>query len=216
MVFGNNTNNYTLEWWIPWIIAFVVIVWVNLPVKKEIEYVHVPQYIPWPQQPESEPQQPEPEPQQPEPEPEPPKPKMCVFSLENVLDLGDPTRCVEMCKDMGCKLAIISQSGNETPESHDLVKLGMVEPHYNKEDYYYNQNAQTTNLADAANLRLTQLNQLSNKYDIAKENILYFDSNVVNINEMVENGYKTVTVGKVTPGIQEKDIKEAWEIIKSM
>ena len=159
-----------------------------------------------------------PEPPPPVVVPEPPKEFIvCAFGLENVLNVGEPARCLEMCRDTGCNLAILSASNKDNTNELPLENLGFVHPYYQESNYYYNPDSGMTSLDDAASLRLSHLTQLKNKYNIQDpKRVILFDNNRINIELAEKSGFSVVEIGTKNPGIQELDIRTAFGIIKSL
>jgi hypothetical protein len=206
------------EAWIPWIIAVVVtlIVFPYQRVKEYftpepitiVEYIEVPvkEYV------YIEP----PTPTVPPPPPKPKEPIVCVFDV-NALTAGDPTRCIKMCKDMGCVLAINTNRDIATPHDLDLETLGMVEPNFIEEDYYFNPNAKTSTFDEVAGTKVANMDIIRNKYNITDpKRLILFEDNKINIEKVKEGGYSVVQVGTKNPGVQEDDIKKAYELIRSL
>jgi len=209
-------SQFNYEAWVPWIIGILVVL-VVFPYEKIkdyftpeperiIEYVEVPvpQYI-----------------YIEKPEPEvviPPKPKeelVCVFDIDNTITTGVPERCIKMCKDMGARLAINTTRIIDNPNDLDLEGLGLTAPNFDQSDYYFNPNAATSNFEDAAGVKVQHLQTVKKKYNISdSKRVILFDDNKFNIDFADKDGFSTIHVGTKNPGIQEDDIKKAYEIIK--
>ena len=100
-------------------------------------------------------------------------------------------------------------------EDLDLENLGLVGPNFDVSDYYFNPNAATSNFEDAAGVKVQHLQTVKNKYNISdSKRVILFDDNKINIDFADKEGFSTIHVGTKNPGIQEDDIKKAYEIIK--
>lgn len=240
------TNKIDWEGWIPWIIVLVIILIVfpynkikeffTSP-KPLVEYVQVPVYIDKPiyidkpvyiDRPTTSTPSVSSTPSVPDNaenvnkviKPVEPPPKefiVCAFGFENVLNAGSPVRCLEMCKYTGCNLAILTTSNKDNANDIPLEELGFTSPHYKEDNYFYNPNSSTSTLEDASNTRLDHLNKLKQKFNI-KDNkrIILFDDNRINIDLAESNGFSVIQIGTKHPGIQEEDIKKAFEMIKNL
>jgi len=206
------------EVWIPWIIGFVILL-IIFPYEKIrnylipdpiIQYVEVPQYIYVPA--------PVPEVKEHFEEPvmvEPPEPIICVFDI--ISNEVSERRCVKMCKDMGCMLAINTVRDIDNTNDLNMEELGFVDPHFNKDDYYFNPNSKTSNFDEAAGVKVEHLNTIKNKYGITDpKRVLLFDDNIINITDALEHGFSCIQLGTKNPGIEESDIVKAHSIIQSL
>lgn len=212
---------FSFEYWVPWIITglILLIVFPYSKIKdyftpepiKIIEYVEVPvpQYI-YIEKPEVETAEPI--------EPVVPKePIVCVFDIDNTITDGVPGRCIKMCKDMGCKLAINTTRDIDNPNDLDLVGLGLTAPHFEESDYYFNPNAKTSSFDDAAATKSAHMATIQNKYGISdRKRLILFDDNKMNIEKVEADGFTGIRVAVKDPGIQEPDIVKAHAIIKSL
>jgi hypothetical protein len=206
-------NKY--EEWIPWIIGFIVVL-IAFPYQKIkeyftpepikiIEYIEVPvkEYV------YIDP----PTPVEPTPPPKPKEPIICVFDI-NALTSGSPERCIKMCKDMGCMLAINTSRDIATPDDLDLEAIGFE---FDPEDYHYNPNAKSSTFDEAAGTKVTNMDIIRNKYNISDpKRLILFEDNKINVEKVKEIGYSVIHVGTKNPGIQEEDIREAYSLIKSL
>ena len=70
-------------------------------------------------------------------------------------------------------------------------------------------------LEDAAGVKVQHLQTVKKKYNISdSKRVILFDDNKFNIDFADKDGFSTIHVGTKNPGIQEDDIKKAYEIIK--
>jgi hypothetical protein len=214
----NSKPNIDYEQWVPWIIGAVVVL-IIFPYDKVKEYftpepvevikyveVPVPQYI-YIEKPEDP---------IPEPPPKPKEPIVCVFDIDNTITSGNPEKCIQMCKDLGCDLAINTSRDIDNPNDLDLKGLGFTEPYFEVENYYYNPNAKTSNFEDAASVKAQHMGTIQTKYSISDpKRVILFDDNKLNINRIEKDGFTGIHVGTKNPGIQDSDIEKAFNIIRS-
>jgi len=209
------------ESWVPWIIGFVIVL-IIFPYDKikkyftpdpiiQYQYVEVPVpqyiYIEKPQEIAETKSQ--------EVVKEVVKESIiCVFDIDNTLTIGDPSRCIKMCKDMGCRIAFNTSSDMETPGDLPLDEWGFTKPNFDPDDYYFDPNSKTSNFDDAAATKSNNMATLKNKYNITdSKRLILFDDNRINIEKVIEDGYSGIHIGSKNPGIQESDIIKAHKLI---
>lgn len=214
------------ENWIPWIIGGIICIiifpWdkvkeLIVPTPKEIiKYIKVPEYI-YIEKPILVSAESGEKEKTPEVKIEPKEDIICVFDIDNTLTIGKVERCIKMCKDMGCRLAINATTDVETPDDLPLKKWGFVDPYFDPNDYYSDPNSKTTNFNEAASTKLENMISLQNKYNIKdRRRLILVDDNRINIDKITESGFGGVHVGKKNPGIQEEDIVELYNIITEL
>ena len=135
---------------------------------------------------------------------------VCAFDIDHTISCGDPKPYVDACVRNGCKIALNTARPLKYVDDVDIVGMGMVEPYYSDEDFYYNPNSYFQTSIQVAEVKSGFLQLLQNKYKIKDKNcIILLDDNEYNIDVAKSNNFGTIKASrsKINCGLSKTDLE---------
>jgi hypothetical protein len=122
---------------------------------------------------------------------------ICVFDIDHTISCGDPKPYVDSCIRHGCKIALNTARPVKYVGDVDIAKMGIVDPYYSEDDFYYNPNSYSQTAIQVAEVKSGFLELLKNKYTIKdKSCVILLDDNKHNINIANSNDFGTVKASR--------------------
>ena len=134
---------------------------------------------------------------------------VCAFDIDHTISCGDPKPYVDSCIRHGCKIALNTARPIKYVGDVDIINMGLVDPHYHEEDFYYNPNSYSQTAIQVAEVKSGFLELLQNKYTIKdKSCVILLDDNKHNINIANSKNFGTIKASrsKYNCGLSKTDL----------